>query len=468
MSSEKRPKITKEMLDKEKVDIDLKESCLQTGVYDVQRINPFLGAIMQSLEIFYTHRLPRAGIMFDADGKKWQMGINPYWFCKQINKHNRKAVLLHELYHLTHKHPMRAPFMRLTQFARTQMNIAMDMAINQLIQDLPYGCKQCPPMEQQMAGIGCPNTECPGSCIMVEDYYDIDPKTDKKIPWEKNMPMDYYYQKLIQRVRDPEKGEEGNQDGMPQGGQQGSGQEEFDSHHWESGAEEQDMLDATEDLVKRAIQKRGLSMDRLPGFARELLEDIEARRAELNYRQLLLAAIKRHASGQGRKHTWARRSRRWGNIAPGTRPDKLPMTHQYHDSSGSISVQEANDNLAMGDEFLRVGARDCMVHLWHTRLYYSAKYKLGDRFDKKMYQSGGTDVTDVMKHIAEHKPDLSIIYTDGCFGDVDYESMIPPNELFPQVLWVISRDGDENHPLKRCGETIKVPNTERLKVDEDF
>jgi hypothetical protein len=64
-----------------------------------------------------------------------------------------------------------------------------------------------------------------------------------------------------------------------------------------------------------------------------------------------------------------------------------------------------------------------------------------------------------MKRILEDKPDLSIILTDGCYGDVPVEGWLRPGEKFPQLLWIISKDGDVNHPLKRFGETIKIPDS---------
>jgi predicted metal-dependent peptidase len=470
-----RDKVTKEILDKEHVDTDKKIHSLETALYQLTKNQAFFGMILQCLDMFYTHQIPTAGVGFDNNAKKWQMMINPKWFCEKLGdgdqgtKH-RIAVLLHELYHLTHKHIIRAPMIKLNPGRRTLMNIAMDMAINQYIKDLPAGCSDCPPKEARLAGASCSNEMCPGHAILVEEFYDTD-SNGKQIPWEKNKPFEYYYYKLIERYSDmsDDSGENGEGDGT--GGPQGRGgiPKEFDSHDWESGgSEEQDMMEATEELVKRAMQKRGLTFDKLPGFIQELLQDIEARRAELNYRQLILSAIKKHASGADRINTWSRPSRRYGNIAPGTRNGPLPKLESFLDSSGSISIQEANDFLAIQDNFLQAGHRKCKLGLWHTSLYYLEPYKLGDRVDKKIFQSGGTDVAPVLQYIADTKPDLSIILTDGCFSDVDFESMLPPNTLFPQVLWIISQDGQEQHPLNRLGETIKIPKTSVMKKDQEL
>jgi predicted metal-dependent peptidase len=198
------------------------------------------------------------------------------------------------------------------------------------------------------------------------------------------------------------------------------------------------------------------------------LQDIEARRAELNYRQLILAAIKKHASGFDREYSWSRRSRRFGSKAPGTRNGDLPFLANYIDTSGSISIQEANDFLEIIDNFLRVGSRKCQLNLWHTSLYYSERYRLGDRLDKSVFESGGTDLEDTMRHIQKHQPDLSIILTDGCYCDVDVESWLRPGEHFPQTLFIISRDGTEDHPFKdrSWANTVKIPNTDYYGHDK--
>jgi predicted metal-dependent peptidase len=466
MSTTVRKNISAALIEEEYVEPEKKKQCLQTGIYDVTKRAAFLGSVLQCLDIEYTHIVARAGIMFDADGKKWKMAINPYWFCEQLEQKNRCGVLLHEIYHITHKHPMRAPYLKINPFRRHLMNVAMDMAINQYIQDLPNGCQECPPIEDQFKGARCQNKKCPGGAIRVEDYYDFDQAGNKK-PWEHKKAMEFYYHKLIERYKQAESESGGGDDANAVG--QGNGEglpEEFDAHNWDGSAEESEMMDATEDLVKRAMQKRGLTYDKLPGFIQELLQDIEARRNELNYRQLILSAIKRHASGFDREHSWMRRSRRFGLKAPGTRSSQLPFLDNYIDSSGSISVQEANDFLDIIDSFLKVGSRKCDLNLWHTNVYYSEKYKLGDRLDRKTFQSGGTDVGPTLEKIFKKQPDLAIILTDGCYCDVKFEEWLKPNEHPPQVLWIISRDGNENHPLRRLGETIKIPNTDHYGKDK--
>lgn len=465
MSSHKRKKVTLKMIQDELVSSEDKQRSLQSAIFDINQNDTFMGSVMQCLDISYTHQIPRAGIVFDQEGRKWNMWINPFWFCKKVSEHkSRKGVLIHEISHITHKHPMRAPFIKLHPKRRAMMNIAMDLAINQKIQHLPDGCNQCPSDEEAMQGADCENEMCPGKCCLIENYSDTD-ENGKKTLWPRDKPMEYYYQKLIQRYIDSDDPDDGDGDGE---GGEGTGNgmpREFDTHDWEGSAEEGDMLDATEELVKRAMQKRGLTMSSLPGYARELLEEIEARRNELDVRKLILAAIKKNASGFNREKTWTKRSRRYGLKAAGTKNGKLPHLAMYQDTSGSISIQEANDHLAIVDDFLRAGSRKCMLNMWHTEVYYSEKYKLGDKIKREDFQSGGTNLEPTLQHIADTQPDLAIIYTDGCYSDVDFESMTKFGINFPQTLFIISKEGTVNHPLLRLGETIKIPNTEFILND---
>jgi len=457
MSSRVRPKLTKELLDKEHVDVALKTRCLASAIYECSKTHPFLGSVLQCLTISYGHQIPTAGIMFNTDAKRWDMLINPYFFCKKLDLLQQKAVLLHELSHITHKHPLRVPFLKISPRKRMLMNIGADMAINQYIKNLPQGCQQCPPRD---SGKPCGNELCPGYGIFVEDYSDTDEKTGKKIPWQTQQTMEYYYEKLLQRFEDPDDDEsEGDGQGNAGGGADtGDLPQTLDEHMWDGASEEKDMLDATEELVKRAMVKARLDYSSLPDHVKELLEDLKARRAELNYKALIMAAMKRHAAGHDRKKTWTRKSKRFGNKAPGTKVGDLPKLHNYIDTSGSISIEEANEFLEVVDQFLRVGARKCKLGFFHTALYKDEDYKLGARIKREDIQSGGTDLLPVMQNILKTKADLSIVITDGCYGDVPVESWMRPGEKWPQTLFIISKGGTEDHPLKRLGETVKIPD----------
>ncbi len=478
MSSRVRSKVSKETLDHEQVSVELKTRALASAIYECSKTHPFLGSVLQCLTIQYGHVIPTAGICFNTDAKRWDMIINPYFFCKKLNLLEQKAVMLHELSHITHKHPLRVPFLKISARKRMLMNIAADMAINQFIKNLPKGCPQCPKPEERKP---CENDLCPGKGIFVEDYFDTDEKTNKQIPWEKNRTMEYYYEKLLQRFQDPDKEDDDDGDGEGEGdgeGKSGKGKgdgkgkgnagggadtgdlpQTLDEHMWDGAAEEGDMLDATEELVKRAMVKARLDYSSLPDSVKELLEDIKMRRAELNYKALLLLAMKRHAAGHARKSTWTRKSKRFGNKAPGTKVGDLPKLQNFVDTSGSISIEEANEFLDVVDQFLKVGARKCKLGFFHTALYKNEEYRVGTRIKREDIQSGGTDLTPVMQEILLKKPDLSVVITDGCYGDVPVESWMKPGDKWPTTLFIISKGGTKDHPLKRLGETVQIPDT---------
>jgi predicted metal-dependent peptidase len=463
-----RGTVTQELMKKEYVEPAKKQADLSNAIWHATKKYNFLGTVLQCLNISYVHTIPTAGVMFNNDMKRWDLLINPHFFCNKLNDPQRVAVLIHELYHITHKHPFRAPFMKLAPRKRMIMNIAADMAINQYINDLPAGCQQCPPIE---SGQPCTNEKCPGRCIDIAMYKDKDPKTGVETPWERKRTMEFYYEKLIELFKDSDKDDDGDGEGEGDGGGKGSKgkaggrgygkgpgmTDTIDEHIWDGSAEEKDMLDATEELVKRAMIKERLSYDNLPGAIKELLQEINVRRAELDYRRLINSAIKRHASGHTRKSTWTRVSRRFGINAPGTKTGDLPKLHFFIDTSGSISVEEANEFLDICDNFLKAGSRKCRLNLFHTDNYYGEEYRLGHRLKREDIQSGGTDLTASMKDIHKRQPDLAIFLTDGYYGDVQVEQWMKAAEKFPQCLFIISKQGSVDHPLKRLGETIKIP-----------
>lgn len=457
------------------------KQCLQTCIYQTTKSHPFMGAIMQIMNISFTHALPTAGVMFNGEVKRWDLMINPHFFCKKLSEKNRKAVLLHELYHITHKHPLRIPFIKLSVHKRQLMNIAMDMSINQFIKDLPDGCSQCPPRKPgEQPSQPCPNPNCCGSGIFLRDFFDTDEKTGKQIPWADRREAEYYYSKLLERFDDPDPSDKGNQgdgdgdggDGEGDGDGQGKGKgnagggadtgdlpQTTDVHHWDGAADENEMLEATEDLVKRAQVKTRFGYDELPGHIKELLEHIKTRKAELNYKAILLAAMKASLPANFRTKSWTRKSRRFGNKAPGSRNGDQPKLENFIDTSGSISIEEANEFLDIVDEFLKIGARKCTLNMFHTSNYYREEYKRGQRIKREDIQSGGTCLEASIENIAKYRPDLSIILTDGYYSDVDEKKFVGQNGNFPNVVFIISKDGTTDHPFKnrKWARTVKIP-----------
>jgi predicted metal-dependent peptidase len=453
------------------VDEATKQRALLTALYACRSQYPFYGAALQSLNISWSHQIPTAGVVFNKETRNWSLLINEDFFCRKITSDNtRLALLLHEIMHITHQHTIRVPFMNLSPKRRQLMNIAADASINSLIRDLPDGCEKCRNANIEQIDLIHKEdnfADCPGKAILPEMFHEVD-ANGNKIPLRHGMTMEQIYLKLLALYEDPDKSENSEKDELGDE-EDGSNYDDnnqdkipraLDSHDWSDGdIPEKDIIDASVELIKRAMIKANTSYSNLPGAVRDLLDYAEKRKAELNYRAILQRAMRKNMPGNTRKYTWRRESRRHGDDAPGTTIGDLPRLDIAIDTSGSISVEEINTFLGVIDGLLTVGHRKCDINLFHTEEYLRRVYRRGDRLKQYEVQSGGTDLTATLRRVAKMRPNLTIILTDGYFSYVNVKDFLKFNQRFPATVFVISPNGTKDHPFAKesWATTVQIP-----------
>lgn len=419
---------------------------------------PFFGVILQSLPVRVNESVSTAALAYHKVGAKFEVIINPRFFMR-LTMEQRVAILEHEVYHFINCHFLR--FSDIIGFNKddkekeaqtgkdsidtwaqhTVFNLATDLSINQLISDLPNGCDTC--RGKRMWGDDpCPPENNCIACLFPEQFLD---KQGKKFP--RGMNAETYY-KLLKDA-----GEEDKLKQKAKEGKQGDvGQGSVDDHIFEddsalSAEQKKEMLEATKDVFERAMEKSSFSYDELDASIKDLLKKLEQEIGGLDAKSLLMQVVKRTISAFEKKKSWSRRNRRYGLYAPGNKLGDIPRVAFYSDNSGSISVKEQNEFLRTMDKFLILGQKKADIHFFHTKIFLSLPYRKGDEVGE--LESGGTDLEPVMKHIKENKPDLAIVLTDGYYGDV----VTSPGS---EVVFIISKTGQTNHPLTRFGLTVKL------------
>jgi predicted metal-dependent peptidase len=436
-----------------------KKKQLQSTIYNLTKIEPFYGNLLQQLTIKYGTMIPTAGVTFNTKLGQYEVYINPNFFNK-LTPDQRVAVFQHEVLHFTNKHLFRLPFLdkEVSNKEKNIFNISGDMAINQFIKNLPSGCSECqnfdvksPEDWESLHPTDELKDACPGKCINVDEWFMDD---GSKFPKFKS--MEEYYQLIKKESEQQKNSEEKKKEGKGQGTKGNVNEhldkyKEFDQHMWDSLDEEtkKKMLEEAKKVLERTIEKTGFNHSTVPGEIQDLLKEIDAMSASLNYKKILKDTIKRTVSVTDRENTWKKPNKRYGSYSPGTKVGALPKLAFFNDSSGSISITEQNTYLRIMDEFLKVGSRNCILGFWHTSLYYKKPYKRGQQFDSESLQSGGTDVKCVLEDIKKNKYDLSIILTDGYYDKVDIK-------VDSEIIWIISEGGNLDHPMKSLGKTIEL------------
>lgn len=455
-------------------DLHTKKQYIEGSLYTLMQEQPFYAALLSEINISFSNLVPTAALTYEKKKDYFQIHIN-YDFFNKLTKLNRVAILHHEILHFSNNHLFRWMKFKEENEDHKLFNISADMAINQYIKNLPAGCPQCPPIKEAKP---CPNENCIGRGIDVKDFTLSDGS-----PFPTLQPMETYY-KLLKETSSQkhngtekdnkgdtkegngtgakdsqgndkgdqpfDKGQEGTNDKMLQAYGQGKG---TDEHLWDDLTEDekQRMLKEAEKVIKRTIEKTSNSYSQVPDSIKDLLNEIDTALSKLNYKDILKSAIKKTLTLVDRTGTWKRQNKRYGVFSPGTKNGETPKLNIYMDTSGSISYTELSDFLKIIDGFMGVGARKCTLGLWHTALYKTMKYKRSTQFTKNLIESGGTCVGPVLEHIKKNTPDLSIILTDGYY---DNNSI----KIGSSVFWIISKGGNQNHPLKHIGKTILLEN----------
>lgn len=384
-----------------------KKLALQSAIFNLTAQQAFYGSLLQEITLKYTERLPTAAMAFNDKTGHYEMYINPNFFCSLTNE-QRVAVFHHEILHFTNKHLFRLPFIGAKEQDRKLYNIAADMAINQFIKGLPEGC------------------------VDVKQW-----KMDDGSLFPVHRAMEEYYELIKKELKKQKKSKKDGKETKGNVEEMLGNYKEFDQHAWESLDEEtkKKMLDEAKKVLKRTIEKSVYSHSSTPGEVKDLLQEIDTLSNKMNYKQILKNAIKKTVSFSDRENTWKRPNKRYGVYSPGKKMGELPQLNFYVDTSGSISHTELNEFLSVMDNFLQAGTRTCSLGMWHTALYEKKKYKLKNRIRQEEIQSGGTDVTCVMKDIKDSKPDLSIILTDLFFD-------LPQIEAKSEVIFIVSKGGN--------------------------
>lgn len=392
-----------------------RKELLENIVFRLNQSKPFYGSILQEINIRYDSTVPVAAIYLTRE-QKYVIIINYDTFLT-LNEKEQVAVLFHEVLHFTHGHIARS---NSSDKCSKLANIAADLAINQFIPDLPNECVNIKKFKKQ-----------DGSDFPEFETFET-------------------YLELLKASTSPKYGgqqEEGINDEML------SQFEPLDTHSWEEldESEKQKALEEAKKIIQRTIDKTAFGHDKIPIEVRDYLKDIDAHLNNINYKAILKTAIKKTLTACDRKYTWNKPSKRYGVYSQGTKNADIPSLGIYIDTSGSISYTEINAFLQFLTGLLKVGSKKCELGFWHTNLYKVQKFKLNMQIVKDDIQSGGTDPNPTLEHILRKNNNLNLILTDGFFGG-DFTKV----KQLQNIIWVISKGGNLNHPYSFIGKTISL------------
>lgn len=407
----------------------------------------FYGHILQSLSINYSTEIPTAGVYFDNKLKTFKLLINPNYFTS-LNLDQRMGLLLHELFHITFRHV----YYDYLSYDKKMLNISMDLVINQYIKVLPDGCMDYKKFFTK-------DKQPFPKLSTTEHYYSL-LKDDAKMELDKNSMKkmsgmsDKEFQDMIDNLPAEMEAETDNNGNISVKAKEWFKDKEFDQHGWEDGDDGSalEKMEALKDLIKRTMQKTSYSYGHAPKMVQDLLETLDKNIEKLNYKKILLDTLKKSLPSKDTEKTWVRPSRRYGDLAKGTKLGKMPKIDFYIDTSGSISIEEANELLSITNEFMTVGVEKAYVHLWADDIYFTKQIKRNFQIQQDDFKSGGTDLNGVMQSIAKRKPELAIILTDGYFGEpkIDKKKL-----LNTKIVFIITKQGTVDHPLKTLGKTVR-------------
>lgn len=347
---------------------------------------PFFAGISRRINKRASFGVPTAGVIVNRDTAQFEMLYNPN-FMDSLSDPERRAILIHEFYHIIFKHVTA----RLPEGGMTKAwNIAADLAINSHIANLPKG-----------------------GCVPGEDQF-IDLPPGKAAEW---------YLPFVERMMQnqsknaPGEGSEGEQGQQGESGTEGdSGLNTLDDHSgW--GDVPQEVKDIAnerlKDIVKQASDEASRSSSWGSVSSEVKKEIIASLKTKVDWRKVLRFFVK--ASQKANKSSTIRRiNRRYPYIHPGRKSDRVANIAISIDQSGSVDDGMLAMFFAELNKLSEVASFTVIpfdTEVDQDKVY---QWRKGESRKVERVMRGGTCFDAPTKYVNQNNFDGHIVLTDMC------------------------------------------------------
>ena len=350
---------------------------------------PFFAAISRRINKRASFGVPTAGVIVNQDTAQFEMLYNPTFF-ERLNDRERRAVLIHEFYHIIFKHVTE----RLPEDGMTMAwNIAADLAINSHIQGLPEG-----------------------GCI---------PGVDKFEDFPSYMTAEWYLPKveeLLKKQKESAQSDKNSSDKQGEG-QQGQSPTDGDSgittldDHSGWGKPDQEVKDIANERLKEIVKEASEDAAKCNSWGsvssnvrKEILDSLKTK---IDWRKVLRFFVK--ASQRANKTSTIRRiNRRYPYIHAGRKSNRVANIAVSIDQSGSVDDNMLGMFFAELNKLSEVAS--FTVIPFDTRVDEDKVYqwRKGETRKVERVLNGGTCFDAPTEYVNKGNFDGHIVLTDMC------------------------------------------------------
>lgn len=382
------------------------EVILADMIRDPSSPNYFFSHLLITMTRTETKQVPTMGV-YIRNGQ-----INLVWnpdFIGKLSYLEILAVFEHECMHLILDHITRGE-----GFNHQLFNIAADMAINQLINNLPVG------------GIDYRDFKYPAG-LTTEGYYillDRDAKTSPTGSGGKGSGKGKTDEKGEGQGQGDGQGEDGEGGGYSQSSitaPNGKQQTTVDCHDKWGASESDKELDR--EVIKQAIEHAHEQVVRSQGHMPSSCEELVKawlKPPSIPWQRVLKTFIS-NSIKSGMKRSWKRPSRRFGNTVKGRLPDRTLRLAVAIDTSGSISTEDLQEFCSEIEGIRKNYRSDITIFECDAAIAKTYSLKTFGKIDMNFKGRGGTSFVPVFEEISKKHlcPDLLVYLTDlyGSFPD---------------------------------------------------
>ncbi len=310
-------------------------------------------------------------------------------------------LLAHETWHVAFMHMCRVGDRNFRKW-----NYATDYVINLMLTNAGYKLIEEVLLDKQYEGMSA------------EEVYDLLPDQENELP-----------DNVLDGDFKPADGDSGDS-------QSGNGNSPASGN---DGMSEQEIEQKIQDAIIKAATAAQMSNQAgsIPGSIAKLVNDI------LNPQLPWQVILANYMSAKSKtEKSWSRRNKRFRTTyLPSKLSESMGDVNIYVDASGSVSDDEFSAYISEMHEIREALKPEVMkVISFDTQLKEEFVMEKGEELAVEFTGGGGTRIEPVVAHAEDQQEvDVTIIFTDGYFSNVDYTKI--PND----VLWVIV-----NNPSWEC------------------